>query len=100
MREREVRVHLQGIAQLFGRLVVLVGHVQPPPEAETDAERKWVKLAREVDLFDALFSAPHRYEIERIPLVSRGVTGIQLDGPLKSASGGRPIPIVVEAYAG
>src|SRR5712692_1861942 len=62
--ERKIGVHLEGIAELADRLVVLTRHIQTPAQAKIHADGERIKVARAIHLRETLGSATHGHEIE------------------------------------
>src|SRR5713101_312766 len=98
--ERKIGVHLEGIAELADRLVVLTRHIQTPAQAKIHADGERIKVARAIHLRETLGSATHGHEIERITLVGRGIAGVEFDGTLKPVACGCPVPVIVELNGG
>ncbi len=89
-----------GAGEVVARLVVAARVVVDPADGAPDGDRGGIELERGVALDQRLVESPVRRQPEGVPLVRRGVGGIQLDGPLKFSPGGFPVPIVDEQAPG
>src|SRR5579859_5338240 len=100
MREFKIRIHLDGVAQLFDRLIILASHIEPPTQAEIRADGEWILISCPVDLVETVTGPTHGDQVKRVSLVGGSVAGIEFDGALESARRACPVPVVVKSDGG
>ena len=81
---------------LLNRLVVLAAEVVAPPEPAVDNARKGIQCSRPFRFCDRLTVPANQRQIIGVPVVSVGIVGIQIDGPLKFALGFSKVSFVIK----
>src|SRR5207245_10917915 len=77
---RKIGIHLAHSAKLFDGTVILPGEVKSCSMVPGNDHREWIELARPFAFRQGLIEAPLERKALCIPLVSRAVAEIQLDG--------------------
>ena len=91
---REGWIHIQRLAERVSRLRVAAQQIQAMDSSGIDDEREGVERQSAHVFGERLLAAAFRAQHLRIPLVSRGIAGVQLDGPPKFFFRGLPIVFV------
>src|SRR2546429_3432623 len=91
---RKMRIHFQSFTQLFQRLVNPARHEQPASEGIVDRQGQRVKVPGTLGLGDPLLKSPYIHQITAVPVVSRGLTGVEFQSALVFPLGRCPIPLM------
>ena len=71
-------------------------HVVVPSEVRIDKQVERIEFDNAQAVFQRLFHPSLGGQQVRVPVVSVGVIGIQINGPLKRGLGAAPVPLIVE----
>ena len=100
MRQFVGWIHFKSVAKLLDGSVVLSRHIEPPSQAEIDADGERIKFSGFVDLLEAVLRTTHRHQVKGISLVGGGIAGVILNRFREARRGATPIPIVVKLDRG
>ena len=93
VREAEIRFHLDRLLALQDRFIVRVRQGQQLRQVGVDHERQRIDAFRLPHFHDRLVIPVQQREVPRIPVVSGGVAGIELDGATEFLSAGLEVPV-------
>jgi hypothetical protein len=83
---------------LLNRAIILTRHIETPFQADVDADRERIELARFVDLSKTIFRPSDCHEVQRESLIGGGVARVLLNRAGEAFGGAGPIPIIVELH--
>src|SRR5215469_5831865 len=89
----EIRIHLQGLPQLFDPQIVLSRIQENPSMVRVDDKRKRVERLGPLDLGQGFFVPAQFGQESAIPLVGGRIAWVQLDRAPELSLGTRPVPV-------
>src|ERR1041385_5654960 len=94
MRTRIVWIHLKSLVKPIHRLAVPPCVVQGYSAGNADRKGERIGILCPSYLCDALVCPSYRCKVDAVPVMSRRIVRIELDGPLEFSLGASPVPLV------
>src|SRR5688500_9823807 len=94
MRPRKARIHFDGFLKLSNSLFVLSANEVNHTDDPVNNERKRVFGLLTLYLVNCFVVSTHYEQVFGIPMMGRGVTGFELDGPFELFFSFSKIPLV------
>src|ERR1700730_2341918 len=96
--EEEIRIHFKCSLQLRDGIVVAPRKTQELPDVSTNDQRQRVEFLSVSNFRQRRVHLPGRCQVDGVPLVSRCISGVQVNGTQEFLLCGSEIPVVMHEH--